>query len=445
MRIWKLTPVMTGAVAVTLLLTSCGGGGGDGSTEASEDCPDGVTTLSVLKPEGSMPHPELLEAYQEHGDLCVEFDVDEVPFGQLAEQISVLAASGAAPDIVGYDSPNTAAYAHQGLLLPLDEYLADDWEDDVLPSMREQVSWEGSVYSPGVNEDSMALFYNKTMTDGAGIDVPSSLDEAWTWEEAQEAFQQCQVEEGGSISVYGLAPSRLGEGTPGAIYRDLLFLRSAGDPEAEEDSSAYRTFWGISEDGTEVDGWLNTPEAIEAAEFYQGLFEGPGQVTTSTAIPNALIDENACFDIEVMNNLYNLEDANPDFEWDVAPLPYFETPIVHTGAVTIGVMANAENAEVAAEVVAGMGSTDVLSDLSSQRRLIPALRSSIDQVDHLEDHPESLFVDQIEEWGQPRPLTVNFTEYNEYVQDALRDTAYGSDAEATLDRAVDQLDPILGQ
>ncbi|MBY6062215.1 extracellular solute-binding protein [Microbacterium esteraromaticum] len=434
---------VVGATSVIALVAS-GCSAGTDSGPATAECPDGVVTLSVLRAENSSPTDAQLEAVQATS-TCVEFDVSEVPFGQLAEKIAVTASSSNAPDIIGYDSPDTQSYASQGLLLPLDTYLPEGWYEDVAEATLAENSWEGNVYSPGMQQDALALYYNKDMTDSAGIEVPSTLEDAWTWPEALEAFKTCQQGAGEDITVFGLAPSRLGNGTPGFAYRDLLFARSAGDPDADEDSSAYKTYWALAPDGSSTDGWLNTPEAIEADLWYQALFNGPEAVTSKTGLPNALIDGKACFDIEVGSMIGTLTKADPDFEWAVSPLPYFETPIVHTGAVTVGVSARTAHPDVAAEAVVAMSTGDLLTEFSRENLRVPVLKSSVAEIDFLNEYPYTILVGEIQEWGQPRPPSPSFTQYNQYVTEALRDIAYGSDVEDSLNKAVEQIDPLLNR
>lgn len=439
----KKVLVTTVAGAAALSLAACGSSGSEERGPATDACPDGVLTLSVLRAEASLPTDEQIQRYQQDNE-CVEFDVSEVPFGQLAEKISVTAASSNPPDVLGFDGPNTQSYASQGLLLPLDEYLPDGWTEDVLPATLDEHTWDGQVYSPGVQQDTLALFYNKDMTDAAGIQVPQTLDEAWTWPEARAAFEACQASQGGSGSVWGLAPSRLGDGTPGFAYRDLLFLRSAGDPEAPEDSSLYKTYYALSEDGTEVEGWLNTPEAAEAATFYQELFNGPNPVTPNTGIPNAMIDEKACFDIETTQLVSFLTEADVQFNWGVSPMPYFTTPIVHTGAVTPGVSSRTEHPAEAADFVMSIATGDALAEYAEANVRLPVLKSVAAEVPVLQEPPYTLFTEEVEQWGHPRPPSPQFTQYNQYVTDALRDIAYGSDPQQSLDEAAAAIQPLLG-
>jgi len=51
-----------------------------------------------------------------------------------------------------------------------------------------------------------------------------------------------------------------------------MYIRSQGDPQAAPDSTAYKTFAGISLDGLTATGYIDTPEAIAGMQFYQDLY-----------------------------------------------------------------------------------------------------------------------------------------------------------------------------
>ena len=213
------------------------------------------------------------------------------------------------------------------------------------------IAGTASCYSPGTQQTTLALFYNTDMLEKAGIALPPrELDKAWTWTQAMAAFKKCQQGEGDDVTVWGLAPSRFGTATPGFVYRDMLFLRTQGDPKAPPDSSLYKTYWGISPDGKMAQGWLNTPEAIAGAKFFQDMFS-VAQITPKAGIPNAFQDGRACFTIDTSYFITGLVNHDPGFKWGVTPLPYSRTPIVHTGSLTYGVMAKTTHKDEAAKFV----------------------------------------------------------------------------------------------
>lgn len=73
------------------------------------------------------------------------------------------------------------------------------------------------------------------------------------------SYARCRWVPASTPTVWGLGPTRFGNGQPGLVYQDLIYQRSAGDPNADPSSSAYKTFWALSPDGKSVTGYLNTP------------------------------------------------------------------------------------------------------------------------------------------------------------------------------------------
>jgi ABC-type glycerol-3-phosphate transport system substrate-binding protein len=437
----KATAVVIAASA--MVLTACSGGGQSSSEPlpTTAECPTGVTTLKVLTSEFGFPKAGQIEDYAKI-QPCVKFDAERVPFAQLAEKISVAASSSNQPDIIGFDGPWTQNFASQGILAPLDQYLPAGWKDDVVSATLTENSYKDKLYGMGVQQDSLALYYNKTLTDAAGIKVPTTLDEAWTWEQARDAMAKCQQGPAGNPTVWGWAPNRW---SPGFPYRDQLFLRSAGDPKAAKESSAYKTFYAISDDGKSANGWLNSPESVEGAKFFQGLFNGPDAVASQTAIPNSFIDQRTCFDIEVVGMIDILNKAKPAFEWGIAPLPYFKTPIAHTGSITMGVPAKAKNKDAAGKAIVEMSTGDQLKQYSTKTFAQPALKSTAASVPALNEFPYKLFTEEIQKIGVPRPPSPRYVQYEQFVQEALKDIVSGADPKTALDKAVSRIDPILSK
>ena len=429
------------AVLLAATLAACGSSGGssDDAAAAKGDCASGATTtLNVLRAEGNVPSDAQLDAYKELNS-CVDFKVTEVPFGEYSTKLNVALSSSNAPDIIGVDSPASANVASQGALFALDDYLPKGYSDDVDAADLASATYEDKVYSLAVQQVAVALFFNQDLTDAAGITVPTELDEAWTWDEAKEAMVACQAKAG--TGVEGLAASLFEVTVSNTTFRDQLFLRSAGDSSAAKSSSAYKTFAALSEDGTSVDGYINSPEAVKAATFYQGLFTGDEAVTSTTQIPNEFASGKACFDLTVAP-LVGPFDKLP-FKAGVSPSPYFVTPIVHNGAVNIAVAAKSKHTKLAATAAVAMASGDLLTEWANANNAIPPTQSSIDDSTVLTDPGNKMMLDELQKWGQPRPVTPKYGQYDSYLATALQSIAQGSDPKEALDQAVEQIDPLL--
>ena len=412
--------------------------------EAQTSCPNGPVHLSLLRPQNNPVFPAQIQAF-EATEPCIRIDVSEVPFGQLADKINVLAASGSPPDLIVYDGPNTQTYASAGVLEPLDSYLPPGLKDDILPATLTEHSWNGKLYSPGLQQTTLALYYNADMVQKAGIPAPPrTLQDAWTWDQTMDAFRKCQQGNATDVSVWGLAPSRFGNGEPGAVYRDLLFLRTQGDPKAPKDSSQYRAYWSISPDGKTVQGWLNAPEAVAGAKFYQSMFD-TAHITPKTGIPNAFQDGKACFTIDTSYIVGSLRQHDPGFHWGVTPLPYSHSPIVHTGSVTLGVTAKSQHKAEAVRFLLAVSTGKIAADYARSTGALPVMKSLYAGLPDLQQYPLSIFTDELREWGQPRPPSPHYAQFDKLVSDALRDIAFGADPQKRLDTAVRVLTPILAR
>jgi len=439
-----MRPSASSLLFATALVLGCASAQAQSSRSApTADCPKGVVTLSLLKPLNNPPFPNMLASWQA-ANPCIKIDVSELPFGQLADKISVLAAAGTPPDIVVYDGPNTQTYAAAGMLLPLDSYLPPGFKDDVVPATLTEHSYQGKLYSPGTQQTTLAMFYNADMLEPLGIKPPTELGRAWTWAEAMDAFRKCQKEVNGDVTVWGLAPSRFGAGTPGFVYRDLIFLRTHGDPNAPKDSSAYKTYFAISPDGKTADGWLNTPEAIAGATFFRDMFN-VAKITPKAGIPTSFQDGKACFTLDTSYFIAGLIRANVPFKWGVTPMPHVKTPIVHTGSLTFGVMAKSKFTEEAVKFVIDVSTGANAVAYANEQRILPVLKSVAPQMPELKNYPLSIFQEELNAWGHPRPPSPNFAQYDKVVSDALRDIAYGADPKTRLDQAVRTLQPILAR
>jgi ABC-type glycerol-3-phosphate transport system substrate-binding protein len=224
----------------------------------------------------------------------------------------------------------------------------------------------------------------------------------------------------------------------------MLFLRTQGDPKAPPDSSVYKTFFGISPDGKTAQGWLNTPEAVAGAQLFQGMFSVE-KVTPKAGIPNAFQDGRACFNLDTSYFITGLTNAHPAFQWGVAPLPYSRTPIVHTGSVTYGVMAKTTHKAEAAKFVIEMSTGAIAQSLAETTHILPVLKSLYPKLPALREYPLNIFAEELQQWGQPRPPSPHFAQYDKIVTDALRDIAYGADPKTRLDAAARSLQPILSR
>ena len=157
-------------------------------------------------------------------------------------------AGGNAADLFWLSQEYVAGYADKEALLDISEYVAGDTEspaaqlDDYFPSVLETAQYDGKTYGlPWISQPVM-LYYNPDLFAAAEVDPP---DESWTWDTFKEAAAALTDPEKG---VYGTAFT----GWPPI----QMFIWQAGGEVISEDLSSSP---------------IDSPEAIEAAEFYASI------------------------------------------------------------------------------------------------------------------------------------------------------------------------------
>ena len=164
----RLTGVLLTAVMVTTLAAGCGSGEDSGGDEEK-------VTLTVLAGQSTsdagiedMIDEALAEKYPniELEWECVDWGNDFQPKMQQYMQSGL-------PDIIIGKAQDVATYAHQGVLGEIDSgYL-----DRGLDAARENVTIDGKTYGLVYNAMYQGVYYNKTMFEENGWEVPETLDD----------------------------------------------------------------------------------------------------------------------------------------------------------------------------------------------------------------------------------------------------------------------------
>lgn len=409
----------------------------------------GVTNLQFFRWQSDTLNQEI--AAYKTVNANVKITIQEVPFGQMYDKIALFASSNNPPDIIGYDAAFTKSYAASGILLPLDKWIPASQKSDMFPSVVAENSYNGKLYSPGFVDSPVLMYYNKDMTDAAGVNPPQDLASAWTWEQAKEAFAKVRKGPASNPTVWAISSSMFGDGTPGFWLRDGQLIKSAGDPTAAVGSSAYNTFQMISSDGKKASGYINTPDAIAAAKLYQSFYSE--NLTPKIGTPNQFLNGQGAFElntIEFVNVLSGeigigggVANSPVPFKWGVTPLPYVKTPVVFASSVTIGGSAKTKYPDQVGAFLAFLSSVDQSVADTRKHGTLPPRNTVLNAFPEFKTFPRSLFVDALNKWGQPTPVTTGFTQYSALLTSALHDIALGADPEARLNQAATAMDQAL--
>jgi multiple sugar transport system substrate-binding protein len=110
---------------------------------------------------------------------------------------------GQAPDIFHQDSVMCYEYGLMGFVEPLNGYLDDEILTDIPEKHWSGVSDEETIYGIPFLQETLVIFYNKTLFADAGIAVPE--DGMITWGQLRDYALQLTVrDESGNVTTWGL-------------------------------------------------------------------------------------------------------------------------------------------------------------------------------------------------------------------------------------------------
>lgn len=167
--------------AATPLLAGCAGF----STSESDDTgSEAVLTFTTWGTDAELAGLESAIASFEEAE-GVRVELNAVPYDQMFTNIDAQLQTGSPPDIFRVPYYLFGSYAGRGQLLDLGPHLASDVPEQFTEAAWAAVQSEGSPFGVPHHTDTTAILYDVAAMDAAvGPNaVPTSLEEAWTWEE----------------------------------------------------------------------------------------------------------------------------------------------------------------------------------------------------------------------------------------------------------------------
>lgn len=143
---------------------------------------------------------EILADFTEKTGIKTEISV--VKWDEYWTMLEAGAQGGSLPDVFWMHSNESQRYMSNDMLLDLTDKIKDS--DLIDPENYPEDIWElytydDKYYAVPKDIDTIALWYNKTLFDEAGLDYPTA---DWTWDDVTEAAKKLTKDDG---SQYGLA------------------------------------------------------------------------------------------------------------------------------------------------------------------------------------------------------------------------------------------------
>ena len=137
---------------------------------------------------------ELLDDWSKESGIKAETQV--INWNEYWTLLEAGASGGTLPDVFWMHSNQSQRYMENGLLLDLTDKIAASDKID-LSNYYEDITKlyesDGKIYALPKDIDTIALWYNKTMFDEAGVEYPNA---EWTWDDFYEAAKKLTKDDG---------------------------------------------------------------------------------------------------------------------------------------------------------------------------------------------------------------------------------------------------------
>lgn len=157
----------------------------------------------------------------------VNVTVEQYPGGYY-EKIQANFAGCTSADILYYQGWRFQSYAENGVLAPLEDYIAASDAGAMFPdkeNYNSMTQWDGSTYMTPTDTGPLVIYYNKDIFDEKGVSYPSA---GWTWDEFKSTVETLSFTRDDGTQVYGGTQAA---GWNGYYGRCANFMRRNGHVE----------------------------------------------------------------------------------------------------------------------------------------------------------------------------------------------------------------------
>lgn len=305
---------------------SGGDGGGDGGGEVAGGCEEGdEINLGLISSPSSTALQAAIPDFEEATGATATFT--ETPYAEAHQKYLLnFEAKNGEFDVAQFDNNFLGSFGKREVMAPLDDYLAasDAYDiDDFSKPLQEYGKFDDTTYGLILSTEPMILWYRTDIYDEL------DLQPATTWDEYLANAQ--------AVDESGLgAGNALGYGSSSAWWF-LQLLWSFGGDIATDD----------------LEPTVNTPEAVEAMEFFKETLQYAPDGALSYNGDDVTINFGSS-DIGEMvqySGYYPLV-ADPDQsqiadKFGVARVPVGDADVIHLAGWTIGIPADAPNKDCA--------------------------------------------------------------------------------------------------
>ncbi len=216
---------------------------------------------------------DALIAAFEQANPDITIKTETVPYANIQTNLDTRFQSNNPPDLFRVSYIDIGQYTSQDVLLDVSDTFDQSAIDAFVPGLWQGVVYDGKPYGVPHQIDTTALVYRKDAFKAAGItDVPTSLDDAWSWDEFASAAAKLADTVKGKQSPFVYDWQKAG------AYRWLSWLFQAGgnllSPDlgaAAVDSDAGRKAVSFTSSFF-TKGWVAKNTSVKSATYPDDAF-----------------------------------------------------------------------------------------------------------------------------------------------------------------------------
>jgi sorbitol/mannitol transport system substrate-binding protein len=259
---------LTAALLVGLALAGCGGDDDDGGGSGSDSINVAIVDNPQMKDIADLT-PGL---FTKKSGIDVNYTIlDEGTLRQVTTRD--VAAGGRQFDVVMIGPFEAPQFGRDGTLTDLTKFAQSDSAyrfDDLIPSVRNALSFEGKMYAAPFYAESSFLMYRKDVLKEAGVTMPANP----TWDQVAAAAREVDSPDMAGICLRG----KPGWGDLGASFTTVL-------------NTFGGTWWSANPDGSVGEAMVDQPEFREALQYYVDLVKDAGQTDAASASFNECLTQ----------------------------------------------------------------------------------------------------------------------------------------------------------
>ncbi len=182
----------------------------------------------------------------------------------LANTISSEMLTGGLPDLFAADCTDYAAYAGEGVIVPITEYISEETKANYLDSVIDTVTINGELYGLIGQEGPAGLYYNKRMVtqqvlNEAGLSGYGTVENPWSWRDLRKVLDVLRAKDTSTNKHASQVDMHWGfSGDIGKMWLYSPLVYSAGGSFVENEV---------------IEGHLNSAESVAGISMLELFYE----------------------------------------------------------------------------------------------------------------------------------------------------------------------------